>query len=93
MRTIYKFTLRPGMNELELEPLATPRHVAAQGNNLVLWAELDTRVVPVKRLFRVYATGESIDKALDARHQFIGSIVMYDMDWKMVWHVYEVVWK
>ncbi len=83
MRTIYKYPLGVDVT------IALPRgwifrHLAAQGNVITLWAEVDTAAELETCHFTAHGTGW--DLAAVANATYLGTALMPD---GYVWHVYE----
>lgn len=76
MRVIWKYPLNPGVNTLQLPAGATVLSVAAQGQDVVLWAYVDPDPNTPKepRTFVAFATGEKFDD--DPIGPFIGTVRM-----------------
>ena len=62
---------------------ATIRHVGAQDDGPVLWAEVDERHAPEGRQFFIYGTGHPIS---EEGLRYIGTC---QTESGFVWHVYE----
>lgn len=84
MRTVYKYELLPNV-KIEMPIGAALRTVMSQGDQLFLWAEIDTTKPTEMREFQVFGTGHEIPNKPGL--SFIGTAQMGPL----VWHVYEVL--
>ncbi len=82
---IHKFRLKAQVTRVELPESAVVRHVAEQGDQDCMWVELDPTARHVLRQFRVYATGETMEKS--STRKFVGTFL--SDDGALVWHVFE----
>lgn len=57
--------------------------VGAIGEEIFVWADVDTKAAPVKRWFIIIGTGWNIDVPLQ---QFIGTVIFPN---QLVFHVFE----
>ncbi len=89
MMTIHKYAVpAPRFNEcvIEMTRHAKAIHVAAQGEEIMLWAEVDTEEPMVPRRFCVFGTGHRLTPA--ARNgRYIGTAHLSGLG--LVFHVYE----
>lgn len=83
--TIHKFVLAGPESTISMERGAQVLHVAAQGDDLCLWAEVDTSAPLVDHDFVVVPTGGVVPFWANYR----GTALMYGGT--LVWHVYEVI--
>lgn len=83
MRTIYKFPVPVDdvLHKHAMPTKAVIRHVAQQGYQPCIWAEVDTDAPLVERSFRVFGTGHAIPDGF----AFVGTA----FDGPFVWHVFE----
>ncbi len=63
-RAIWKFTLEPGDQTVEMPRNAKLVHVGAQGNECCVWFEVAPESERIARAFRVVMTGEEYDDSL-----------------------------
>lgn len=85
MKRIYKYVFGVQDELITAMPKgAIIRHVGTQCGNIVIWAEVDTKVVTELKEFRVYGTGHPIDPNFDTAF-FIGTVMIG----AYVWHIYE----
>lgn len=84
MRAVYKYPLAVGHQKISAPKNWTPRHVAEQRRDLVLWAEVNTDLPLEEHLVSVYGTG--VDLCGESKG-YVGTILTHD-DSTYVWHVY-----
>ena len=91
MKTIFKYELKPVCHQNLTEPVMVPHdakylHVGSQGEQMFIWAEVDTESSVIEHNFEVFSTGSEmqVDMGVDRSH--IGSLMMYDGS--LVFHVY-----
>lgn len=83
---VWKYTLDRAVNEIGLPSGATVLTVAAQRNEICLWARVDPRAEKVTlRTFRVVGTGH---EELTGGETYIGSALINDG--AFVFHVFEL---
>jgi hypothetical protein len=93
MRSVWKFSLtreyyRPGGYHISMPHGAIIRHIACQGGETMIWAEVDTDAPRGDRKFLVVCTGDPIPA--DARH--VGSYTEQgEFGPEFVYHVFEVI--
>lgn len=89
MKTIWKFPLDIQDNQqLWMPQGATILSVMVQGEQLCLWAEVETTAACETRHFVVRGTGNPISESVGAwRPRHLASVIMG----QFVWHVYELV--
>lgn len=86
MNTIFKYPLKIRDEVMvEMPRGAVPLSVHAQGEQLCLWALVNTRLDTSPRRFRIIGTGHPIDEAEIGRLTFIGTV----LQGPFVWHVWE----
>lgn len=89
MKKIWKYTF-PVADEFTITMPAKARilliHVQGEGRPCI-WAEIDTKNLPEKRMFRLYGTGHTIEDEY-ANRLYIGTIFMYGGG--KVYHLFEV---
>jgi len=85
MRTIWKYELNPGRNNIELPAEFIALSVQIQNNTPCLWCLVETENILVNRFFYVFSTGGHIDSELNLK--FIGT---FQSTW-MVFHLFEEV--
>lgn len=84
MRVVFKYPLKNlSKNTLEIPKYAKYLRVAMQNGNPFLWAEIDTDMPKVLRVFQVCATGQPIPDGF----LHVGSFE----DGMFIWHLYEEV--
>lgn len=86
MKTIYKYTLDANNTVLEMPMGAKVLSVASQGDDLCLWAKVDTEDPIEQRTFEVYGTGHPMPDD-DEHLQFLGTALMHGGS--LVWHVFQ----
>jgi hypothetical protein len=85
MRAVWKFVLHPNANVMM--PIGTkPLSVHAQGDDICLWAEVETEANHEARRFIVVGTGHQVPQDAGA---FLGSAFLDDG--RYVFHVFERV--
>lgn len=86
MRTVHKYPLAAGVEQpVEMPQGAEILTVAFQGDNLVLWAKVDTDSPLRQRTFAVYGTGHPIpQKAME----YIGTAHLVSLGF--YFHVFEI---
>lgn len=95
MRVVWKFPLHPGPNTLQLPKGAIVLSVAAQGQDVVLWAYVDPDpdVPKETRTFVAFATGSQFDEGPIG--PFIGTVrmpvdpIFAPLLPELVYHVFE----
>ncbi len=87
INTIWKFEIGPEAEQtIETPKLWDPLHVDFQGNNMVIWAEVDSRSEMIERTIGIRGTGTPLpDKSW--QWLYIGTVQSRN---GFVWHVY---WK
>lgn len=85
MKQVWKFILDPKDSTVEMPEGAKPLHVAGQGENICLWAEVDPANKKVKRVFELFGTGHVIGNAF--ARGYVGTAHIYGDS--LVFHVYE----
>lgn len=85
MRTIHKYPIQIADEQpVEMPICAKVLSVQVQGNQVCLWAEVDTnRIAETRRVF-IFGTGRPIPSSLDAR--YVGTFQI--QDGALVFHVY-----
>lgn len=81
MKTVWKFPILGGFEQLPMPRGAKILHVADQGGIITLWAEVDTTAERVRRGVVVVGTGRPLP-------QGEGSHVGTVMQGEYVWHLY-----
>ena len=91
MKTILKYMLSVDKCQSQTLPYnAKIIHVDSQGDNMYIWAEVDTQEpMSETRMFSVFGTGHEIPKLTNAEYKHLGTVEMYDGS--LIWHVYEVI--
>lgn len=83
MKKIFKYQL-DGLHAILEMPLGSEiLTVQGQGNNIVLWALVDTSKALEKREFNIYLTGEILD---NLSGKYIGTVQI-----DLVYHIYEII--
>jgi hypothetical protein len=82
---VYKYPLevQDGAQNPNIPHGAEILHVAMQGQQICIWALVDTRQQASNRLFVVYGTGHPITT--------VGSYIGTAHDRQFVWHVFEAL--
>lgn len=83
MTKIYKYILNPETS-LNLPASAKILHVAAQHDDICLWALVDTTLIPIERHFITLPTGATVPD--NAQH--LGTSLLYDDT--LVFHTFEL---
>jgi len=87
MKTIYKYTIVPQKEDISLPSGAVVLAVSFQGEDLCLWAEVDTEAELETRYFRIFGTGHRMCFEGTTSHMHIGT-AFYEHH-GLVFHVYE----
>jgi len=61
-------------------------HVGAQGDQMFIWAEVDTDSSMIEHTFEVFSTGSEMYENMGVERRHIGSFMMNDG--ALVFHVY-----
>ena len=87
MRTIHKYNITR-LRIIEIPLMATILSVGIQGQEIVLWAKVDTDNKITTRKFNTYGTGWDIDDqcADSAVEVYLGTVTSPE---GYVWHVFE----
>lgn len=92
MRTIYKYELYFGDRvTLMLPEQYRILHVGAQGDQPMLWVEVDTDRTAYPVTFRIFGTGFDLNKGIEDYEEswHVGTW----MNAPFVWHLYQIVRK
>ena len=84
MKTIYKYPLLDWSQTIQLPKDAQVLTAAKQGDNVFVWALVDTTNEPEPRTFTIIGTGNEIVQNGNLHH--INTI----FDNGFVWHIFEV---
>lgn len=85
MKTVYKYKI--GSGELQLPRGAKVLTAGIQGEDIFIWAEVDTDAVLEHRSFYVYGTGHIVPE----NSCCVATVFENTFKGNYVWHVYEVV--
>ena len=86
MKTIYKYPLPlDRIQSVSMPADALIRSVGKQGDDLMLWAEVDTNAPHKTRTIEIFGTGHSIPEDMGASRAYIGTV----QAGFFVWHIYE----
>lgn len=88
MITVFKYLLNPYETEVQLPAGADVLSVAFQGDDLCMWAKVDTSSPLEGRHFKVFPTGVEIPTDMGIDYDFIGTAHTYDGS---VFHVFEQI--
>ena len=88
MKSVFKYKLEPKIGESKTEPVTMPvdakyLHVGFQGEDMYLWAEVDTDLCDVYHTFEVFGTGHEMS---DESRNFIGTAQLNN--YQLVFHIY-----
>lgn len=91
MKTIYKYQLSLVRATATCKPVIMPfeariLHVGAQGDDMFIWAEIDTEASGMEWFFEVFGTGHEMLEDMGVERHHIGSLMMHDG--ASVFHVY-----
>ena len=91
MRRIYKYELNSSDIRTGVFPVIMPHdakylHVDAQGDQIFIWAEVDTESSMLAHHFEVFGTGCEIHGDMGVDRAYVGSLLM--QDGALVFHVY-----
>ncbi len=90
MLTIYKYSLEPGLNRLNMPAGARPLTAREQNGQMQMWALVDPYASLVPREILVVGTGHGIPDFIEERALVhIGTVDIYDL----IFHVFEVTWR
>lgn len=84
MNTIWKFTLTPH-GFVEMPAGAKVLTTAAQGDDICIWAEVDSGAEKETRHFEVYGTGHEMKQDMGIDRRYVGTAFLGPL----VFHVYE----
>ncbi|EIL4347344.1 hypothetical protein LLL46_003594 [Salmonella enterica subsp. enterica serovar Saintpaul] len=87
MNTIWKYVLEPQIT-LDMPAGATILSVGAQGDDICLWARVDTDAPAEPRRFLVAGTGMPLSESFNGA-RFIGTVQMTLAGVSLVMHVFE----
>lgn len=73
-RTIWKYSILPNMNTINVPSGAKPLSVAFQGQELMVWLLVDPDASKVDRTFAIYGTGHIIPEGREIG-VFLGTTV------------------
>lgn len=91
MKTIYKYELHPSEIGTGVFPVMMPHdakylHVDAQGDQIFIWAEIDTESSLLEHHFEVFGTGSEMQVDMGVERKYVGSLMMHNG--ALVFHVY-----
>jgi hypothetical protein len=86
MNTIHKYVLSSGRMKIALPIGAKVLTVQRQGEDLCLWAVVDSSQQREMRVFEVFGTGHQMPDGL-SKFQYISTV--QEMGGALVWHVFE----
>ena len=91
MKTIFKYELHPSDGGAGVYTVIMPHdakylHVGAQGSQMFIWAEVDTKSSTLEHAFEVFGTGYRMHEDMGVERNYIGSLMMHDG--ALVFHVY-----
>lgn len=87
MKTIWKYTIRPGRLTQEIPAGGKVLCVMEQFGEICAWVEVDPKAKKEKRHFDVYGTGHRIMEDMGQSRVYIGSVKLEGG--ALVFHVYE----
>lgn len=91
MKTIYKYELKAVCHQNLTEPVMMPHdakilQVGAQGDDMFIWAEIDTESSVIERHFEIFCTGHEMQVDMGVEREYIGSLMMHGG--AVIFHVY-----
>ena len=87
MKTVYKYILPIGDEvRIRMPAFAKVLSVWVQGDNICVWAQVETGVPTLYKTFRVAGTGHPIEEP--EKWNFIGTVFLYGGS--LVFHVFEL---
>lgn len=97
MKTIYKYEIKAGSNEIEIPEDAEPLAVQIHGDKPYVWILQDTDKPKVKRYFYTFGTGHDIgenifktyDRNITSLGEYIGTFQL--SGWGFVFHLFEII--
>lgn len=84
-KKVFKYPLDAVTYQFIRIPSTNILSVAEQGNNMVVYALVDTEIAPVQYEFAVIGTGHTILQDIDA-YNFLGTVKLHDG--KLMFHVF-----
>lgn len=84
-KKVFKYLLDVATYQFIRIPSTNILSVAEQGNNMVVYALVDTEIAPVQYEFAVIGTGHTILQDIDA-YNFLGTVKLHDG--KLMFHVF-----
>ena len=87
MRTIWKYELKSGSQEIAMPKGAVVLALQTQKGNPCLWAEVDPKERLELRMFEMVETGHPIPTDMGVERRYVGTFQVKDGDF--VFHVYE----
>jgi hypothetical protein len=85
MQTIWKYPIAPGHVKLILPEGAEILCVQVQGEEVCLWAKVDTDKTPTERRILTYGTGHDMEE--NVIHRYIGTFQL--MGGLLIFHSFE----
>ena len=85
-KQIWKYEINIGETKRDIPSNATILSVGLQGNNICVWALVDTGARTSERTFYVYGTGWDIEESVE----YLSCIGTVQDNNGLVWHVFEV---
>ena len=85
-KQIWKYEINIGKTKRDIPSNATILSVGLQGNNICVWALVDTEARTSERTFYVYGTGWDIEESVE----YLSCIGTVQDNNGLVWHVFEV---
>ena len=89
MKTIHKYILDPNNKEIFMQKGAVILTTREQGDNIYIWAEVDTDTPIEPRYFEIFGTGHEMHEDIGMNRKYIGTAMMEGGDF--IFHVYEVL--
>ena len=89
MKTIWKYTLTPSSQKVQMPIEAKLLYVSEQHGEICIWAEVEDNLPTEERTFEVYGTGHSILEEAFISRKYIGTAKMDNGTY--IFHVYEYI--
>ena len=92
MKTIYKYTLDPtkrNPQKIQMHQQAKILCAKEQGDDICLWAEVESNYIKEDRLIEVFMTGQEIPVGMGVDRVYINTVTIGNLARPYVFHVYE----
>ncbi len=86
MKAVFKYKLPTQISKVMMDHDAKILATGVQGDNICIWAEVDTESTEKEFIFEVFGTGHEIPEGMGVEREFIGTVFMHNASY--VFHVY-----